>query len=227
MDKKTYLLLENYMLSCMNDSAHDKEHIYRVLYTALDIARTEQNIDRDVLICACLLHDIGRKEQFEDPAVCHAKAGAEKAFRFLMQNGFSKEFSEHVSNCISSHRYRSDNPPQTIEAQILFDADKIDVCGTLGIARTLFYKAQISEPLYSLLPDGQVSDGSNDTKPSFLQEYKYKLENVYSHFFTARGSELAKERQAAAISFYQSMLQEICPTYQQGKKLLAESLTDL
>lgn len=40
MTKETYTLLENYMLSCMEDSAHDKEHIYRVLYTALDIAGT-------------------------------------------------------------------------------------------------------------------------------------------------------------------------------------------
>lgn len=57
----TYSLLENYMLSCMDDSAHDKEHIYRVLYHAMEIAKTLQNVDYDVLIAACLLHDIGRK----------------------------------------------------------------------------------------------------------------------------------------------------------------------
>lgn len=56
------------MLSCMEDSAHDKEHIYHVLYNALEIAKTEMNIDYDVLIASCLLHDIGRKEQFENPA---------------------------------------------------------------------------------------------------------------------------------------------------------------
>lgn len=220
MKKETYLLLENYMLSCMNDSAHDKEHVYRVLYTALDIAQTLQDVDYDILICSCLLHDIGRKEQFENPAVCHAEAGADKARHFLIQNNFPNEFAEHVSQCILAHRYRNDNPPQSIEAQILFDADKVDVCGTLGIARTLFYKGQVSEPLYSLLPDGQVSDGTDDTKPSFLQEYKYKLENIYSHFFTARGAAIAKERQASAVSFYRSMLQEIKPIYQHGKQRL-------
>ena len=167
MKKETYLLLENYMLSCMDDSAHDKEHVYRVLYTALDIAQTLQDVDYDILICSCLLHDIGRKEQFENPAICHAHAGADKARSFLIQNNFSNEFAEHVSQCILTHRYRNDNPPQSIEAQILFDADKVDVCGTLGIARTLFYKGQVSEPLYSLLPDGQVSDGTDDAKPSF------------------------------------------------------------
>ncbi len=54
------------MLSCMNDGAHDRQHIYRVLYYALDIAE-EYCIDQDVLIAACLLHDIGRDAQFRNP----------------------------------------------------------------------------------------------------------------------------------------------------------------
>lgn len=61
MTRQTYSLLENYMLSCMDDSAHDKEHVYRVLYHALRIAKMLHNVDYDVLIAACLLHDIGRK----------------------------------------------------------------------------------------------------------------------------------------------------------------------
>ena len=79
MTKEIYDMLEGYMLSCMTDSAHDPEHIYRVLYSALEIAKTEENVDYDVLIAACLLHDVGRKEQFENPALCHAEEGAEKA----------------------------------------------------------------------------------------------------------------------------------------------------
>ena len=60
MDKKTYSLLENFMLSCMEDSAHDKEHVYRVLYNALDIAKTVSNLDYYIFIASCLLHDTGR-----------------------------------------------------------------------------------------------------------------------------------------------------------------------
>lgn len=224
MKRDTYLLLENYMLSCMEDSAHDKEHIYRVLYNALDIAQTEENVDYDVLICACLLHDIGRKEQSENPGVCHAAAGAKKAARFLSEHGFSEEFTEKVCACIRSHRYREDNLPQSIEAKILFDADKVDVSGAVGIARTLVYKGQIGEPLYSLTSEGQVSDGENDREPSFFQEYKYKLENLYDRFFTARGRELAGMRREAAVSFYNSMLREIKGTYENGSKNLRRHL---
>ena len=224
MIKKTYKLLENFMHSCMTDSAHDTEHIYRVLYNALIIADTEKNVEYDVLIAACLLHDIGRQEQFADPRLDHAEVGAEKAYHFLSANQFPEDFSIKVCDCIRSHRYRNNNLPQTIEAKILFDADKIDVAGAIGIARTLVYKGQVSEPLYTLLPNGIPSCGETDESPSFLQEYKYKLENLYLHFYTEKGALIAKERQNAAIEFYNSILQEITETYIDGKETLEHHL---
>ena len=170
MNKETYCLLENFMLSCMDDAAHDKEHIYRVLYNALEIAKTEDKADLDILTAACLLHDIGRKEQFENPALCHAIIGSEKAYQFLLANGFERSYAEQVKQCIKTHRYRKNNRPQSLEAKILFDADKLDVTRAIGIARTLLYKGIVSEPLYSVLPTGVVSTGENDTTPSFFQE---------------------------------------------------------
>lgn len=224
MDRATFSLLENYMASCMEDSAHDREHIYRVLYNALEIAGAEEQVDYDVLICACLLHDIGRKEQFENPALCHAEVGGEKAYRFLLEHAFSECFAEKVRACIQSHRYRKNNSPQSIEAKILFDADKLDACGAIGIARTLIYKGQVSEPLYSLLPNGQVSSGEQDRQPSFFQEYKYKLEGLYSQFYTKRGREIAGHRQAAAQTFYNSIVREVSEAYAHGKTRLEEIL---
>lgn len=226
MDLQKYKMFEDYMLSCMKDSAHDKDHIYRVLYVALDIAGQERDVDYDVLICACLLHDIGRKEQFENPKLCHAAVGSKKAYDFLISNGFNTEYAGNVSSCIKTHRFRTDTQPQSIEAKILFDADKIDATGTLGIARTIFYKGQVSEPLYSLLPNGQVSDGSTDKIPSFFQEYKYKLEGLYSRFYTNRGAEIAAERQTAAKAFYESMVHEVQASYKIGKALLHRQISD-
>lgn len=216
MNKETYALIDNYMLSCMEDSAHDKEHIYRVLYNALEIAKTETEIDYDVLIAACLLHDIGRKEQFDNPDLCHAMVGATKSYQFLIKNGFDVEFANHVKECIRTHRYRKNILPETIEAKILFDADKLDVSGAIGIARTLVYKGNVSEPLYSLLPNGKVSNGETDTTPSFFQEYNYKLKNLYSQFFTLKGIELSKQRQQNAVTFYNSMYQEVISLHENG-----------
>lgn len=226
MNKQTYDLLENFMLCCMKDTAHDKEHIYRVLYHALEIAKTESNVNYDILIAACLLHDIGRKEQFENPALCHAEVGSEKAYQFLLAHGFETSYAEQVKQCIQTHRYRKSNPPQSLEAKILFDADKLDVAGAIGIARTLVYKGIVSEPLYNMLPDGTVSTGENDVAPSFFQEYKYKLEKIYSSFYTKKAVEIAKERQHSAIEFYNSLYQEVNLSYRNGINELNRLLED-
>lgn len=221
MDRNTYSLIENFMLSCMErDTAHDKEHIYRVLYTALDIAQTQKQVDYDVLICACLLHDIGRKEQLADPNLCHAQVGAVKAYEFLKTNNFPENFCTHVRDCIQTHRFRKGNAPESIEAKILFDADKIDVSGAVGIARTLAFKGQHGEPLYSRTQDNHISDGTGDTRASFFQEYKYKLENIYDKFYTERGAELAEMRRAAAAAFYNNMLAEVNASCDKGLELL-------
>lgn len=212
MTKETYELIEQYMLASVEDSAHDKEHIYRVLNVALDIATREEQVDYEVLIAACLLHDIGRQEQNANPSLCHAQVGSEKAYQFLINCGWSSSKAGHVRECILTHRFRTERPPASIEAKILFDADKIDATGALGIARTLLYNGLAAEPLYSLLPDGTVSDGSKDVTPSFLHEYKYKLEKLYHQFYTARGKEIAFTRQEAAVVFYRSFLAEVRAT---------------
>lgn len=224
MNHNTYSLLENYMLACMDDSAHDKEHIYRVLYTALEIAKTEQDVDYDILIAACLLHDIGRKEQFENPNLCHAIIGADKAYHFLIEHKFDPAFAEQVKHCISTHRYRKTSEPTSIEAKILFDADKIDVSGLIGIARSLIYQGIIGVPLYSLLSDGTVSDGEKDTTPSFFYEYHFKLKNIYSNFYTARGREIAAKRQKSAEEFYRRLYKEVNLPYQNGRTELEKIL---
>lgn len=220
MLKSDYIAIESYMTECMNDSAHDREHVYRVLYGAMDIAKSESGVDFDILTAACLLHDIGRAEQFADPKLCHAEVGSEKAYRFLLKLGWSEGRAKRVRDCVKTHRFRSDCPPESIEAKILFDSDKLDVAGAIGIARTLFYRGQVGDPLYRLNPDGTVSDGKSDTEPSFFREYKFKLENLYDKFFTKRGKELAEGRRMAAVDFYNSLLSEVRSEYETGKKFL-------
>lgn len=169
MTTADYKKIEAYMLDCMQDSAHDREHVYRVLYTALEIAENEQTVDFDVLLAACLLHDIGRLAQNQNPALDHAEVGAQKAQAFLAENGFPETFCARVADCIYTHRFRSSRPPETVEAKILFDADKLDATGAMGIARTLSYRSTVDEPLYTLCADGTVCDGTGDAPPSFFR----------------------------------------------------------
>lgn len=217
---RDYEEIEAYMLECMRDSAHDKEHIYRVLYTALDIAESEPTTDYEILIAACLLHDIGRPEQFADPKLCHAEVGSKKAYNFLIGIGWTEERAAYVRDCVYTHRFRSENPPQSIEAKILFDADKIDVSGAMGMVRSLMYKGAVAEPLYTLNTDGTVNDGSDTDEPSFFREYHFKLKNIYGKFFTKRGQEVALGRQKAAEDFYNALLFEVKGEEERGRELL-------
>ena len=220
MEKAQYERIEKYMQACMKDAAHDKEHVYRVLFNALEIAEGEAGVDCDVLVAACLLHDIGRQEQFADRKLDHAEVGAAKARTFLTSCGFSAGFADKVSDCIRAHRFRSGCRPETAEAKILFDADKVDVTGAIGIARTIFYQGEVGTPLYSVDSAGRVLPGGTDEPDSFFREYKFKLKDLYGKFLTRRGAELAKQRQAAAADFYRSLLEETAPAREKGLGLL-------
>ena len=209
MNRRSYALIEGYMLSCMKDAAHDKEHVYRVLNNAVRIGRAEGAVDWDVLIAAALLHDISRPEQIADPTVDHASHGAEKAHAFLHQQGFPMDFCDHVRACIRTHRFRKAEQPASLEARILFDADKLDVAGAIGIARTLAYNGETGRPIYTRDVKGVISDGTGDCADSFFREYKFKLEGICEHFLTEAGRALARERHAAAKQYYEALLRDV------------------
>lgn len=221
MDRNSWHMLEEYMFTRMQDSAHDMQHVRRVLYNAIEIARGEENVNMDVLLTAALLHDVGRADEKNDLAADHAVTGGDRAYRVLTKDaGYDHAFAEHVRQCIRTHRFRRNDPPATIEAKILFDADKLDVCGAIGIARTLMYSGAHDRPIYTTEPDGTIRDGKGDREDSFFREYRFKLEGMYDRFLTRRGAELAKERQQAAADFYEALLHEVRDTNAQGKAAL-------
>lgn len=224
MKKNEYQRIEACMLDCLQDTAHDKDHVYRVLYNAMAIAQEEHGADMEILIAACLLHDIGRPEQIADPRLCHAEVGAEKAFAFLLGMGWEEARAEHVRQCILSHRFRKSNPPQSIEARILYDADKLDVTGAIGAARTLAYNGAVGQPIYTTAADGSILDGSGDESGSYFHEHRWKLVKVYDRFLTDAGARIAAERKQAADDFYRSVLREVRDSAKAGRDLLVGAL---
>ena len=204
-----FKMIEDFMLKTQSDIVHDAEHIYRVLRLALDIASYEENVDKDILTAACLLHDIGRERQITDPNISHSEAGSEMAVEWLTNNGFTQNFAKHVGDCIIAHSFRgrlSGSSAHSIEAKILYDADKLDAAGAVGIARTLAYRGLVNEPLYIKDENGRVS---HDIGPSFLYEYKFKLSKIYDNFYTKRAEELAQTRKKAAEDFIAAFCDEI------------------
>lgn len=207
MTAERFEALNGYMESCMRDSAHDREHIRRVLEAALILARGEQGVCWDVLITAALLHDIGREEQFRT-GESHASVGARMARDYLLSAGESEEFAQHVSDCIRTHSFRKNDPPVSIEAKLIYEADKLDVVGAIGVVRTFLYQGRVDEPVYSVGPDGAVL-GGDEKEPSFYSEYRHKLMRLPGRFMTAEGRRQAACRARRAAWFETALRAEV------------------
>ena len=109
----------------------------RVYRNAMVIAADDPTVDIDILLTAVLLHDIARVKEDQDNTgkTDHAIVGAEMAEIILKKLNYPPEDIEKIKHCIQTHRYRTSSPPASKEAKILFDADKLDLLGALGIAR--------------------------------------------------------------------------------------------
>lgn len=183
-----------------NDAAHDFDHVLRVLANAREIAATETDVDLDVLTTAVLLHDIARAEQ-DRTGVDHALAGAEQARRILTDA--DPDFVAAVCHAIAAHRFRNDMPPQSPEARILYDADKLDSLGAIGVARIFAYAGHHRNRLWA-------EDDSGAHTP--LQEYRQKLQHLPDKLLTPSGRKLARTRHAFMAAFLEQMAAEIAGT---------------
>ena len=206
-------------LSC---SAHAMEHVMRVYNLCLHLAKHELNVDLDVLKTAALLHDIARVKEFNDKtgSIDHSALGAEMAEKILGTLGYSKEKIAHVKHCIAAHRFRGKVKPQTKEAKILFDADKLDVLGAIGVARSFMIAGQYGQKIYSDISiqeylkdnvvgekaDGRVRDISKHT-PDL--EFELKLKQVPERLYTQKAREIAKERVQFMENFFEKLKREI------------------
>ncbi len=192
MTRELYEKMTAYATECMTDAAHDMEHVWRVLGMALRLAEGEKDVNIDLLIAACLLHDIGRAAQFRDPSLDHAAVGGDMAHDWLVEQGLDEEFAEGVRKAIRSHRYRTGGRAETIEAQLLYDADKLEACGVMGFVRTADYTSHVGRSHYTVGADGLV-DFREDAPESTVQEYLYKLRRTKDKMYTPQARKIAEE----------------------------------
>jgi uncharacterized protein len=181
-----------------NDSAHDFDHVLRVLANAEHIGQIE-GANMDILRTATLLHDMARADQKQTGRE-HAAEGARRARIILTEAGQPAEFTEAVCHAIATHRFRNNNPPQTLEAKILYDADKLDSIGAIGVARTFAYSGHVNRPLWAE-DDRHVHTA--------LQEFRIKLSKVKDSLFTGTARRMAQKRHQFMTEFFEQMAREI------------------
>ncbi len=191
-----------------NDPVHGFDHVLRVMHSAEDIGE-QLGADLEILRAAALLHDASGADPREDRAE-HQNASAEFARGILSEEGWPENRIEAVVHCIVSHRYRGQDSPETLEAQILFDADKLDVIGAFGVARTLGYAMQADEPMFAE-PSNQFMDTGKalpDEPHSAYHEYLFKLRNVKQRLHTDPARRIATHREQVLVSFFEQLAAE-------------------
>lgn len=192
------------------DPVHGFDHIERVVALAERLAYSE-GADLEIVRAAALLHDIEGSHPAGDERGSHHVQSADLAGEILREQGWPDERIRAVQHCIRAHRYRdTSEPPATIEAKILFDADKLDVLGAIGIVRVLGYAQQAGQPAYAppsrqFIETGQAEPGEPH---SAYHEYLYKLRNVKNRLFTAEARQIAAGRDAFLDEFFQRLIEE-------------------
>lgn len=195
------------------DPVHDFGHVLRVYRMAERIGAAE-GADLAIVRAAALLHDSrgsapggennGRSE--------HHEASAIFAGEVLTEKGWQTEKIEAVQHCIRAHRFRNKaETPVTLEAKVLFDADKLDVLGAIGAARTIAYAALNGEPIYAEPSENFIETGQKEggEPHSSYHEFLFKLTRVKDRLLTNTGKKLAEARHRYLCDFYAQLQAEV------------------
>lgn len=191
------------------ESAHDFDHVLRVLALAERLARAE-GADVEIVRAAALLHDLARKDEDETESGDHAQMAAERARALLLARGVEAERADAVAHAIAAHRFRGSTLPRTLEAKILFDADKLDSIGAIGVARAYAVAGALNQRLWSEASPNQVATRDQHTsKHSPVAEFAVKLSRVRERMHTAAAREIAGERHAFMAEFFARLEREV------------------
>ena len=173
---------------------HDFDHTLRVLRNAELLAKELPAADLRIVRLAALLHDFARPEEMAAKGkLCHAVLGAELVRPLLAEAGFDPETVDRVSQAVLTHRYRANRIPATLEAQIVYDADKLDSLGAVGIGRAFLFAGREHARLHNTREEalGSAEYSREDTA---YREYLVKLSKLPGCMLTAPGRRIAGER---------------------------------
>lgn len=196
--------IQNYF---QEGTSHEFSHTQRVYNMAVMLAKDEE-ADLDIVRAAALLHDIARKKEDNNEVECHAKHGAEMAQEILLKTEFPKDKIESVCYSIKSHRHSTGINPETKEAAILQDADRLDALGAITIGRMFSTGGKLGTPMYKPdVPVGKVHPGY--TSESTIHGFYAKILKITPDTFkTKKAKEIAKERYNYVKEFIERFKQE-------------------
>jgi uncharacterized protein len=191
------------------DSAHDFDHVLRVLALAERLAHAE-GAEVEIVRAAALLHDVARADEDAGRVADHAASGAARAQEILLARGMAPARVHAVVHAIATHRFRGTAVPQTLEAQIVFDADKLDSIGAIGIARAYAVSGALKQRLWSAVaPETLATREQHTAQHTAFAEFVVKLSKVRDRLFTTTARQIAEQRHAFMVEFFTRLEREV------------------
>jgi len=189
------------------EPAHDALHVERVMASARRIAEAE-GADADVCVIAALLHELFNYPKNHPESARSGDVCAEHAIALLREHGWDEAFSERVAYCIRVHSFSRGIVPETLEAKVLQDADRLDAIGAIGIARCFATSADMKRPFYA--PDDPFCRAREpDDKEWGIDHFYKKLLRIGDGLHTATARALAAERIAFMRAYLDQLEREV------------------
>ena len=191
---------------------HDFTHVQRV-YALAERIGAEEGADVFIVRLAALLHDIGRGIEARigpDPDR-HEELSAELAKPFLLGMGLTLTLVDQVISAILTHRHRRGRIPESLEARCLYDADKLDSLGAVGVARAYLWLGEHGRSVYYPPESWSEVDPANNAieNDSMQREWVIKLGRIKDGLFTTTGKALAEGRHERMKKFLDEMELEV------------------
>ena len=189
------------------EPAHDALHVERVMASARRIA-TAEGADVDVCVTAALLHELFNYPKSHPESSRSGDVCAEHAAALLGEHGWDDAFTERVAYCIRVHSFSRGIVPETLEAKVLQDADRLDAIGAIGIARLFATSADMKRPFYDPA-DPFCRARAPDDKQWGLDHFYRKLLRVGDGLHTETARALAAERLAFMRAYLDQLEREL------------------
>jgi uncharacterized protein len=190
-----------------SDAAHDEGHVRRVVANARKLAEAE-GADLAVVLPAAWLHDcvVIAKNSLERGSA--SRLAAERAGELLRAAGYPAQHIPAIQHAIEAHSFSAGVAPQTLEAKVVQDADRLEALGAVGIARTLITGGANGTPLYDLAEPFPVTRVADDGT-SIVDHFFTKLLRLADTMQTASGRAEAQQRAQFLKQFLSQMGSEI------------------
>ncbi|MBO9630409.1 MAG: HD domain-containing protein [Shinella sp.] len=190
-----------------DDGSHDAAHLIRVWKNARRIQAKEGG-DSRLLAAAVLLHDCVAVEKNSPLRAEASRLAAEKAATLLAAEGWSDADVAAVSHAILTHSFSANIAPETLEAKIVQDADRLDAIGMVGAARCFYIAGRMGSGLYDPM-DPLAENRPLDDKAFAIDHFEVKLFKLADGFQTAAGARMAMERTQRLRVIRDMLLDEI------------------